>query len=644
MKRQIVIGFALIFSLFTLGSGVLVYNIYTTSNNLRSLIGLHKIEDIRHELFYSVQKVQTYVHAPVLVFSKHLDEIIVNASRLDKAINNCHGCHHEPDVLADITATQHLVENFEEQLSYLITMIADTDRRRNMQSKVSDLGNEILTDVQIMITRAGVTVQKRTAGTLELLSRSYPLLGITLLITLFLALFVAKLLTRRIIHPIDALVNASRKISDGKWGYQTDFKATGEFAELVKSFNNMSISLSTKKKQNQQQMMELKNTQKQLVEAEKLTAIGTLAGGIAHDFNNILCGMIGHLNLLRTNLQQDDDENQEIINTIETAGFRAAELIKQLLAFARQKSIHKKAVDINKSVTNVFNLIKNSISKKITTKISLAHPAPCVTGDPVQIEQVIMNLCVNARDALSEDGNISISTEHMTLDQQFCANHPDVRPGNYVKLEISDTGSGIDEDVLPRIFEPFFTTKEVGLGTGLGLAMVYGVIKSHDGLCLVDSTLGEGTTFTIYLPSSKEIAPASKAVTPVTPVTKSTSATILIVDDEAIISSMLIEYLQELGYKTMLAVNGQEAVDIVTDQKDAIDLVILDINMPIMNGAEAYKNFIKIKPNLKVLVSTGYITSAESQEIIRKGAQGLIQKPFKMDDIRAEINRILKIQ
>nr|MBF0221724.1 HAMP domain-containing protein [Desulfobulbaceae bacterium] len=489
MKRLIIISFALIFGIFSLGSGVFVYNIYTTSNNLHSLIGMHEIEDIRHELFFSVQKVQTYVHAPGIIFSKHLDEIISSAAMLDNAIGRCHECHHREDVKAEINATQQLVDTFEEQLSYLITMIADSDRRTAMQYKVSNLGNTILDQVQSMIKRAGSTVQQRTDEALALLNRIYPLLGVTILTTFLLALYVARFLTLRITQPIDALVDASRKLSDGNWGYQSEFKATGEFAELVNSFNTMSFSLATKKKQIQQQVEELKNTQKQLVEAEKLTAIGTLAGGIAHDFNNILCGMIGHLALLR-NYIAPDDKKQAIINTIETAGFRAADLIKQLLAFARHKSIEKKAVDINQCVNNVYELIKHSISKTITTNISLSRSVSCVIGDHTQLEQVVMNLSINARDALQDKGTISISTEQVTVDEQSCTNHPDARPGDYIKLEISDTGAGIDDDVLPRIFEPFFTTKGVGEGTGLGLAMVYGIIKGHDGFCLIDNTPG----------------------------------------------------------------------------------------------------------------------------------------------------------
>lgn len=639
MKRQIIISFALIFGIFTLGSGVLIYNIYTTSTNLHALIGMHEIEDIRHELFYSVQKVQTYVHAPGMIFSKHLDEIISNAATLDNAINRCHDCHHRPDVKAEIEGTQKLVDTFEEQLSYLITMIADTDRRTDMQYKVSSLGNAILDQVQSMIKRAGITVQKRTDQALDLLNRIYPLLGITILTTFLLALYVARFLTLRITQPIDALVDSSRKISDGKWGYQSDFKAAGEFAELVKSFNTMSFSLATKKKQIQQQMEELKSTQKQLLEAEKLTAIGTLAGGIAHDFNNILCGMIGHLALLRSEIGPDEKKHA-MIDIIESAGFRAADLIKQLLAFARHKSIEKKAVDINQCVNNVFELIKHSISKKITTNISLARSIPCVIGDTTQLEQVVMNLCINSRDAMADKGTLSIRTEQFTVDKQFCSNHPDARPGSYVKLVISDTGSGIADEVLPRIFEPFFTTKAFGEGTGLGLAMVYGIIKSHDGFCLIDNTPGHGVSFNVYLPASEEIHAATKVLSDAD--IREIGATILVVEDEVIVSSMLVDYLQSQGFHTMLASNGQEAVDLVAEHKDTINLVILDINMPLMDGSEAYTKFIEIKPEINVLVSTGYISCSETQEILQKGAQGFIQKPFKMEEIKSKINEILR--
>lgn len=350
--------------------------------------------------------------------------------------------------------------------------------------------------------------------------------------------------------------------------------------------------------------------------------------------------MIGHLHLLKTYIEPDE-KNRKIITTIESAGFRAAELIKQLLAFARQKSMDKKPVDINQCVKDVFDLIQNSISKKIITNIHLAQPIPCVIGDPTQLEQIVMNLCINARDALVDEGEISITTDTVTIDKEFCRSHPEAQPGKYIKLEITDTGPGISEEILPRIFEPFFTTKEFGKGTGLGLAMVYGITKSHDGFCLVESTQGNGTSFKVYLPASEVMQAARVAFDPAP---RKISANILIVDDEAIISTMLVDYLHDQGFRTLLAINGQEAVNIVEEKKDEIDLVILDINMPLMDGSEAFNRFLEIKPDIKVLISTGYIISGEAQEIIQKGAMGIIQKPFKMEDIRIKINRILGSQ
>ncbi len=404
--------------------------------------------------------------------------------------------------------------------------------------------------------------------------------------------------------------------------------------------NNMNVALENVRLFNnlQQQMGELKKTQRQLIEAEKLTALGTLAGGVAHDFNNILCGMIGYVSLLKRN-HDPKDKDFKMLDTIEAAGFRAANLTKQLLTFSRQETLDHKPIEVNHHIENVTKLLKNTISKIISIKLELKKSLPPVLSDPAQLEQIIMNLSVNARDAMPNGGEIHILSEQAHVDRIFCEQHPEAKQGNYIKLTVSDQGKGLDQEILPRIFEPFFTTKEFGKGTGLGLAMVYGIVKSHNGFIIVSSSPDKNTTFSVYLPvadfiEDKEIRPAVSD--------QILKAGILIVDDEELVASMLAEHLQNLGCHTFHANNGKEALDILHKSKDELDVVILDLNMPVMDGQTAYEKIIEIKPELKVLVASAYALNSSVEDILQKGAHDFIQKPYSLENIAAKIKQIMK--
>ncbi len=640
MKKRIFTTFFLIFSLFLCGSTVVLYNLYTTTSELRYLIGLHEIEDIRQDLFLSIQKVQTYAYASNPVFNEHLDIIVASTRKMDKSIQQCNSCHHDPAIQHELAETLRMVKTFEKKLSYLITLVSNDIRRQKKQVEVVELSDSILARVQGMVRRAGKSIQAKTESTMNNLNKAYIIIGATLLSTCILALFIAGYLTRRITRPIDALVSGTRKITRGEWGYQSDFQATSEFRELIESFNKMSRSLAQTRDKEKKYVQELKETQQQLIEAEKLKSLGTLAGGIAHDFNNILCGMIGHLNILERNISPSADQ-LKIIQTIEHAGFRAAELIKQLLAFARQKPLEHKPVLLNDCVQQVILLLKNSFSKRIEIKVELDENIHPIQGDRSLIEQIVMNLCLNSRDAMPEGGTLTIQTDNLTLDKQFCAHQLDALPGQYVRLRIQDTGTGIDEQVLPQIFDPFYTTKEVGKGTGLGLAMVYGAVKSHAGFCEIESKTGHGTTFDIYLPVTAERERFKTMPNSQTGSITHDKKTILIVDDEEWIARMLSDYLTEQNYTTLIALNGREGVDMLNRNRDNIDLIILDINMPVMDGYEAYQEFVKIRSDIKVLVSTGYIMNNETRKILELGAQGFIHKPYKVDELDAKIRELL---
>ncbi len=637
MRNKIIIAFALIFSLFLVGSGITVFNLVNTSGKLKYLIGMHEIEDIRQELFSSILRVSAYVFASPDTFASHLDEIILNANIMDKTIHRCTDCHHEQKVQIELHETQQQVDDFEQQLSYLITIVSDVDRRQAKQEEVYQRSTTILKRVQDMVNRAALSIELKTIEATNELNRVYFLVGATLLGTVIFAFLIAQYLTKSITGPIESLVGSTRKISGGQWGYQADYKTTGEFQELIDAFNQMSESLAIKREHEELHLQKIKDTQQQLIEAEKLTALGTMAGGIAHDFNNILCGMIGQLGLLSKQIPQHE-EHLKTIHTIEKAGFRAADLVKQLLTFARQKPMEQQIVSINKCIDDVVHLIENTLDKRIELKLNLGEHLPAIVGDAAQIEQVIINLCVNARDAMPEGGEISLHTDVFKPDEVFCSRHQSAQQRQYIQLTVQDTGCGINKKILPRVFDPFFTTKEVNKGTGLGLAMVYGILKNHDGFCTIDSTPNQGTTIKVYFPSSdKQVAETSSLIHTTIP----PNMRIMIVDDEPTVVEMLKDHLERLGCTIFTAGNGQIAVDMLRENKDEIDLIILDINMPVMSGKDAYPLFLQIKPDVKVLVSTGYIMNKDTEKLLNMGAQGIIQKPYKMEEINAKILKIL---
>ncbi len=389
---------------------------------------------------------------------------------------------------------------------------------------------------------------------------------------------------------------------------------------------------------------ERKRLEAQLQHAQKMEAIGTLAGGIAHDFNNILGGIMGYIDLLKMEMPPGSRQ-RKILMTIENAGKRAIELTKQLLMFSRKDEIETRCFDINRSIKNVSTLLKRTLDKKIEIVLELEDNIPGVVGDPGQLEQMIMNLCVNASDAMPNGGVLKIKTGFVDLDRLDKDTKvgryfrgADLQEKEYVVLEISDTGCGMDEQTKRRIFEPFFTTKDVGKGTGLGLAMVYGIVKNHKGNIHVESKLGEGTVFTICLPAGGKVE-VEEEIDLAEPA-KGTG-TILVVDDEEIIRNMLTEILQKLGYRILLACDGKEGVDVFEKNCQDIDLVILDMNMPIMDGRETFKKIKEIDPDVRALLTTGFSMTKGTQDILDEGFVGYITKPFTINQLSEKIREIM---
>ena len=380
---------------------------------------------------------------------------------------------------------------------------------------------------------------------------------------------------------------------------------------------------------------EKRKMEEELLKTQKLESIGVLAGGIAHDFNNLLMGIHGRTSLM---LMDSDASHShfEHLKGIEDYVKSAADLTKQLLGFARGGKYEVKPTDLNEVIKNQ-NRMFGRTRKEITIRGKYEKNLWAVDVDRGQIEQVLLNLYVNAWQAMPGGGELYVQTKNVMLDEKYVKPF-EVKAGKYIKISVTDTGVGMDEATQKKIFDPFFTTREMGRGTGLGLASVYGIIKNHDGFINVDSEKGEGTIFNIYLPTSaKEVVKDKKIDEEIIKGIE----TVLFVDDEDLIIDIGQEILKTLGYKVLLARGGKEATEVYKKNQDEIDMIILDMIMPDISGGETYDKLKKINPDIKVLLSSGYSINGQATDILEHGCNGFIQKPFNVADLSRKIREIL---
>jgi PAS domain S-box-containing protein len=377
----------------------------------------------------------------------------------------------------------------------------------------------------------------------------------------------------------------------------------------------------------------------QLLQAQKMEAVGTLAGGIAHDFNNLLQVIQGYTEVLLHGLNENPS-NYEALQKIHHSAKRGAELTRQLLTFSRKVQSERRPLDLNQEVEQVKNLLERTIPKMIEIELHLDKTPAIVSADPFQVEQALMNLAVNAMDAMSDGGKIIIETERATLDEEFCRTHLGARPGEYVLLTISDTGHGMNKEILEHVFEPFYTTKEVGKGTGLGLAMVYGIVKTHEGYILCYSELDSGTTFKIYLPALVQSGHWREAGGGDDQL-KGGDETILLVDDEKYIRELGVELLTDVGYEVFTATDGEGALQLYRKEQQRIDLVILDLVIPGMGGKKCYEEILKINPQAKILIVSGYSINGPGKDAMEAGAKGFVGKPFDVSHMLKTVRDIL---
>jgi signal transduction histidine kinase len=368
-----------------------------------------------------------------------------------------------------------------------------------------------------------------------------------------------------------------------------------------------------------------KRLEEQVHQLQRFEAIGRLAGGVAHDFNNVIGAIMGWAEI-GANAAYPGGDLQDKFLKIRSQADRASGLTRQLLAFARRQTLQPCNTNLNELAKETLSLLRNVIGERIEIQLQLAQDLSVIWADPGQIEQVLMNLSLNARDAMPDGGRLLVETQNVWVGEDYQRAHPYALPGNYVLLRVLDTGVGMDTETLTHIFEPFFTTKEIGRGTGLGLATVYGIVKQHKGFVDVDSTPGQGTAFRVYLPLGNGSAEISEK--PAFFTMRGGSECILIAEDNDDLRDAAQEILQSLGYRVIAAKDGEEAVRIFEQQPEAIDLVFLDVVMPKLNGTDAYLRMVTRKPGLPVLFTTGYASEVSLVPMTTREKAKVLQKPY----------------
>jgi signal transduction histidine kinase/CheY-like chemotaxis protein len=476
------------------------------------------------------------------------------------------------------------------------------------------------------------------------------------------ALLVASRLQRVVSGPILGLADAARSVSESRdYSVRVPVRADDEIGSLSAAFNTMLGRIETEEaalkaaqndlkakvhelelevSEREEAEKALKLSEEQLVQAQKMEAIGRLAGGVAHDFNNLLTVINGYSELIQLEMGVDDPLRPTIAE-IRHAGERAAGLTRQLLAFGRKQMIAPRVIDLNAVIENTQAMLRRLIGEDIALEVTLDPGVPPVKADPSQLDQLILNLAVNARDAMPQGGGLSIETANVTL-KESPARSPEVLPGQYVAIRVADTGCGMDAGTMAHIFEPFFTTKELGKGTGLGLSTVYGIVKQCGGHISVESEPGRGTTFQILLPAVETAADLRRS-SGMHKALLGGSETVLLVEDEAPVRGMISRILSASGYKVLQAPDGPSALAIADAHETPIHLVLTDIVMPGMNGRSLVEALAAKRPGIRALYMSGYSDDVISHQGLVEEGIPFISKPFRPSDLASKVRSLLEV-
>ena len=439
-------------------------------------------------------------------------------------------------------------------------------------------------------------------------------------------------------HPVTliSLVTAALR------GRRRQYDARDRLIDLSESELRLQRTLETLEQQVEERTAQLRSNEEALRQSQKMEAVGQLTGGIAHDFNNMLTGIIGSLELLRRRVSRGKlDDLDSLIDLGVTSANRAAGLTHRLLAFSRRQSLDPKPVEINQLVTSMGELLQRSINESIALDMRLSDPLWTAEADPNQLESALLNLVINARDAMPNGGNLTVETSNRHLDSVFTAAYGTLQPGDYVELSVSDSGCGIPESVMGRVFDPFFTTKPIGQGTGLGLSMIYGFARQSGGHVTIHSEVGKGTTVSLFLPRFVGEMVVAEAANPARLPFANAGETVLIVEDDPAVRVLISAVLKELGYAFVEAGDANTALPIIeSDQR--IDLMISDVGLPGMNGRQLAEIGRQIRPELKVLFITGYAEHAAVRGGFLDPGMQLITKPFTFDLLTAKVREMIR--
>ncbi len=452
------------------------------------------------------------------------------------------------------------------------------------------------------------------------------------IVFLFIGSLTAYLIAGKITKPLNRLTEGVKTFGTEGTYKEINVETGDEIGKLAHAFNNMVDSLRKRE-------AEKEDLEEKLRHSQKMEAIGTLAGGVAHDFNNILMAINGYGILLQIELEEGG-KLWTYADQIVKAGDRAANLTHRLLAFTRKQIIAPRPIIIDETITNIKKMLERLITEDVELKLRLAASDAVVVVDPGQLDQVLINLVANARDAMPHGGQIVIATGMVLLEEDFVKRHDQDKAGDYVLITVSDSGTGMTENVMKRIFDPFFTTKEVGKGTGLGLSMVYGIVKQHNGIIEVDSETGKGSSFRIYFPLFKPAVREEQINAPVFLPGK--KETILVAEDDEAVMGLLRGLLENNGYNVVAAENGEDAISQFRSHQDRIRLLLLDVIMPRKNGKEVYNEIASIKPGIKALFISGYTSDVIDLKGAMQEGINLISKPVQPDVLLAKLRETLE--
>lgn len=559
--------------------------------------------------------------------------------------------------------------NKEKAIALLDLCLKSSNRILEIDGKINNALNDFVLQAET-VAPISATLVSLAKDQVEIarkrIKRSHTIATIIIFIISFsglvTAIIISRIINKTITRKIISLTRSAGEFRKGNLNLSVEEDSEDELGELAKTFNLMAArikemvdhleekvelrthELATINKELLKEIQERANAEKekqqlelQLRQAHKMEAIGTLAGGIAHDFNNILAAILGYSEMAKDDTPEFSPARHYIEEVVK-AGCRAKDLISQILTFSRKSQNERTPVIINRIVDEALKMLRASLPATIEIRKDLSAEL-AVLADPTQIHQILINLCSNAAHAMEDKGGIiRVSLTLVELTEKDMEGDPHLKPGRYAALSVSDTGTGITKDVLERIFDPYFTTKDVGKGSGMGLSVVHGIVKSNNGKIHVDSVMGKGSTFTVYLPSieaevDSEVHPSESIPTG--------HERILIVDDEEMISDITRQRLERLGYQAITSNNSKEALELFRSNKDGFDLVITDQTMPHMTGEHMARELMDIRPDIPIIITTGYSSQLNEKKAAQIGIKALLMKPVDKISLAKTVRKVL---